>query len=495
MRSALIVLILMVAAAATASPANALAPFGGNVTGLWLGNGDATDAVGGHNGALLGGAAFAPAVSGQAFSFAGDQQAVDIPDSPDLYPGTGSFTIAGWVHTSQATGDQTLIAHYECGLSCPTDLANSYYWLGVSSGVPDGFVRDSDASGPIPAPDNGGQNVASATSIADGTDHQLALVRDVGAARLRLYVDGSLVADAPLGPGADGSLANLDNEADDVYIGAQRRCGSGASGCDGSLVAQMNGLVDDVVYWSRAVTGPELAAIHAAGPNGLTTDVTAPTSSAAAPASTTSTAVPVTYTASDPQGPAPRVHDPAGIVQVDLYAKAPGQAAFAKVASVAGGAASGTFAYTASAGLGTYAFETVATDAAGNAEALPAAPDATTVLTAPAAPSKTAAPTRIEQVVTGLPSTKACLSRRSFTIRLRIPSGVTVTSATVLVNGRSVAVRRGARLRAPVNLIGLPKGRFTVKIAVRLGGGKTISGTRSYRTCAAKRKGGATPHV
>ena len=99
------------------------------------------------------------------------------------------------------------------------------------------------------------------------------------------------------------------------------------------------------------------------------------------------------------------------------------------------------------------------------------------------------------QVVTGLPSTKACLSRRSFTIRLRIPSGVTVTSATVLVNGRSVAVRRGARLRAPVNLVGLPKGRFTVKIAVRLGGGKTISGTRSYRTCAAKRKGGATPHV
>ncbi len=46
------------------------------------------------------------------------------------------------------------------------------------------------------------------------------------------------------------------------------------------------------------------------------------------------------------------------------------------------GTAGGSFSFTASA-PGTYAFATVASDAAGNVEALPASPDATTVVSAP----------------------------------------------------------------------------------------------------------------
>ncbi|WCB93233.1 hypothetical protein DSM104299_01940 [Baekduia alba] len=36
----------------------------------------------------------------------------------------------------------------------------------------------------------------------------------------------------------------------------------------------------------------------------------------------------------------------------------------------------------------------------------------------------------------------------------------------------------------------LPKGRFTVAIALKLKDGRTVKGERKYRTCAAKRKGG-----
>ena len=87
-----------------------------------------------------------------------------------------------------------------------------------------------------------------------------------------------------------------------------------------------------------------------------------------------------------------------------------------------------------------------------------------------------------------LPSTRKCVSRRNFVIRLRSPKGVKIKSARVFVNGKQVAVRKGKRLKSRVDLRGLPKGRFKVKIEVRLTDGRTVKGTRRYRTCAVKKK-------
>jgi hypothetical protein len=39
-----------------------------------------------------------------------------------------------------------------------------------------------------------------------------------------------------------------------------------------------------------------------------------------------------------------------------------------------------------------------------------------------------------------------------------------------------------------VNLRGLPRGRFTVRIVLALADGRTVSGSRRYRTCAARRR-------
>jgi hypothetical protein len=63
------------------------------------------------------------------------------------------------------------------------------------------------------------------------------------------------------------------------------------------------------------------------------------------------------------------------------------------------------------------------------------------------------------------------------------------------VNGRRVQVVRGARLTAPVDLRTLPKGRFKVDITVVTADGRRIKGTRRYRTCAPKRRGGRRPKV
>ena len=90
---------------------------------------------------------------------------------------------------------------------------------------------------------------------------------------------------------------------------------------------------------------------------------------------------------------------------------------------------------------------------------------------------------------------RSCKSKRVFRIRIRVPRGKKARSATVRVNNRKVKVVRGKRLRAPVTLRGLPRGRFTVRITVRLTNGKRITGKRIYNTCIPKLPGDGPPKV
>lgn len=87
------------------------------------------------------------------------------------------------------------------------------------------------------------------------------------------------------------------------------------------------------------------------------------------------------------------------------------------------------------------------------------------------------------KVLAGLPSAKACVSRRRFTIRLRAPKGVKIKEARVFLNNRKFAVRKGSKITAKIDLRGLPKGKFKLKITMVPNSGKAISATRTYRTC------------
>jgi hypothetical protein len=84
------------------------------------------------------------------------------------------------------------------------------------------------------------------------------------------------------------------------------------------------------------------------------------------------------------------------------------------------------------------------------------------------------------------PSNKRCVSRRDFIIHIQQLNGLTYRSASVYVDGKRVDVTKGARFRARVDLRSLPKGRYTVRIAVTTTSGRQISGTRAYHTCAPK---------
>jgi ABC-2 type transport system ATP-binding protein len=89
-----------------------------------------------------------------------------------------------------------------------------------------------------------------------------------------------------------------------------------------------------------------------------------------------------------------------------------------------------------------------------------------------------------------LPTSRRCLSRRRFEIRVKRGRGkARLRSARVFVGGKRVKVRRRAgRLRAIVDLRGRRKQRVKVRIVARTRSGKTRRDTRVYRTCTPKRK-------
>lgn len=100
-------------------------------------------------------------------------------------------------------------------------------------------------------------------------------------------------------------------------------------------------------------------------------------------------------------------------------------------------------------------------------------------------PSATAAQ-RFAALVS-LPSAKRCLSKRTIRLRIRKPGDAKVVYAQIRVTGKRTRTVIGRALNAAIDLRGLPKGTIKVRIRVLLSNGKSVSGTRTYRTCATKK--------
>ena len=93
--------------------------------------------------------------------------------------------------------------------------------------------------------------------------------------------------------------------------------------------------------------------------------------------------------------------------------------------------------------------------------------------------------------VFAMPSAKRCVSRRKFAIHVRRPGGMDFESVQITVNRKTMVELTGLKARkikANVNLRGLPKGKVVVTIVAVTTTGRRAVSTRTYRTCAAKRR-------
>lgn len=91
--------------------------------------------------------------------------------------------------------------------------------------------------------------------------------------------------------------------------------------------------------------------------------------------------------------------------------------------------------------------------------------------------------------ILSLPKAKKCLSVRLFKIHLADPRYDPLKKVTVTLKARKIATsRQGKLVVATINLKGLPKGAFTIKIQATTVLGHSLSASRTYHTCIKKIK-------
>src|SRR5437016_9411593 len=213
-------------------------------TGLvswWPGEGNANDIVGSNNGKLVNGASFGPGVVGQAFSFNGTNQYVDLGNSSSLQVSHGNFTVDAWVAFNTTSGDMSILDKMS-GTGSNQDgwrllkQSDNKFWFCFGGGS----LGNGCGGGPPTI-------VTSMTTVSTGVWYNIVAVKALST--ISIYMDGNLEGTAALGPFIDTNSTNL-------IIGATHTQG---------LIAFLNGLVDEPEVYNRALTASEIQTIFHAG--------------------------------------------------------------------------------------------------------------------------------------------------------------------------------------------------------------------------------------
>jgi hypothetical protein len=237
-----------VVAALTVVMPGSCAPPPPGLVGWWPGDGNANDITGTNNGTLQGGAtASATGVVAQALNFDGTNSFVQIPDSPALKP--TNLTLEAWVNFSGL--DSALSGTAPAGDQYIVFKQNSrtYYFEGYSLekyrfGNGDSFMFTVGSAA--------GQEVmlVSKTMVRTSVWYHVAAIR--GSNFIQLYVNGQLESQTNVAFAQDyGPLP--------LYFGTSHE-----TYWDGKL----NGRLDEVSLYNRALSSNEVAALYAAGAAG-----------------------------------------------------------------------------------------------------------------------------------------------------------------------------------------------------------------------------------
>jgi hypothetical protein len=238
---------------AVSLPAQDCVPGPAGLVGWWPGDGNAFDIAGTNNGILEGGAtASAAGVIGQAFHFDGTNAFVQIPDSPVFHP--TNLTVEYWVRfaslDSQGSGGSPPGDQYV--VFKQNSLTNNFEGFDLRKIRVDGTdvfkfaVSSTNSAGTVET----AELHATSLVVTTGVWYHVAGVR--GSNYIQIYVDGQLEGQTNVSfPQNYGALP--------LYFGT-----SGEAYWDHKL----NGVLDEVSLYTRALASNEVAAIYAAGAAG-----------------------------------------------------------------------------------------------------------------------------------------------------------------------------------------------------------------------------------
>jgi cysteine-rich repeat protein len=211
---------------------------------FWPAEGDTRDVVAGLDGVLEGGSTFASGMVGQAFSFVGDGSGIWIPGSDGI--ALQELTLAMWVQTRSlpaGAGSGTVLAKQATGQPGTAPGQASY-------------AVEIDASGrPVFSLWDGIQalRIVSSSGLANGAWHHIVASRR--GSLMLLYVDGVEVASGVI----DGAIAYGPGAGLDLEFGSFLSYGTSRA---------LDGLVDEVSIFDRALDATEIQEIHQSGSAG-----------------------------------------------------------------------------------------------------------------------------------------------------------------------------------------------------------------------------------
>jgi YD repeat-containing protein len=214
------------------------APAGGLVA-WWPGNGTAQEVMGGRDGRLAGGAAFASGRVSSAFSFDGTNDVVQVAAHPTLDVGLGGgLTVEFWVSPTDITRNGRMLGWHSGFPGTSTNLGVNVQMLGRTVNA-----QICDLAG---APNN----LSVANVLSNNVWTHVAVTYDRAAAQGRVYING-----VPRSTVALGNFTPRTNYK--LYFGNQP--------FDANF---FRGLLDEVSIYDRALTSNEVAAVFAAGAAG-----------------------------------------------------------------------------------------------------------------------------------------------------------------------------------------------------------------------------------
>lgn len=243
-------------------PGVACVPPPSGLVGWWPGNGSATDLIGGHDGALAGTVTFVPGLAGQAFSFSGAGAPGPVP-SPNPAASyvevlgssalelTGPFAIELWVRLNSLANQQYLVIkdsetnegkfhNYQLrvfGDTVPPDAAGARAH-GIGFAVGDGTAQ---------------YQVFSTSTLTANVWYHLAAAYDGN--NQVLYVNGNSEAIQAIGP-----KTLFATPTKPMRLGIARELGN--------YWYPLDGLLDEVSLYDRALGASEVQGIYAAGASG-----------------------------------------------------------------------------------------------------------------------------------------------------------------------------------------------------------------------------------
>lgn len=207
------------------------------LVGYWQANNNTTDSAGNVNGSLVGGAGYAAGQYGQAFNLNGSNSIAlsGSVNGPLNITGAG-LTVAAWVNLntySSPNSNQAIFDKYFSG-------GFNGYMLGVAnSGHLTGFLSTTVTGASFFSVDGG---------VPVGVNTWAFVAMTYDGATARLYLNGVQTASVPL-------TGNITPNGFDARIGNDN---------GGATTYGLNGRIDNLSVWNRALSASELVALAAA---------------------------------------------------------------------------------------------------------------------------------------------------------------------------------------------------------------------------------------